>query len=294
MVKDLQGTVDFISGWIKEQAEGAHAKSLIVGISGGVDSALVAALCAKTGMLTVGVQMPCHSSPNSLARGQEVINAFKLQNFHTVNLEKAFDCIREQVANFWASGDLTLNDPKPTQEAVERFQGAEATGALRSCLRAPTLDFVGKIYQGIIVGTGNRDEDEVTRYFQKRGDGCVDISPIAKLHKSEVYELSKFLGVPQSVLDAKPSADLWGPDSGQEDEKQLGLTYDEIEWGIRYAEEQVDGTRYEHFAIASVSSVAERQASVLVKLAHMERSSRHKENPNLPVCNVRAYLNLVE
>jgi NAD+ synthase len=146
---------------------------------------------------------------------------------------------------------------------------------------------VGKVYNGLIVGTGNRDEDEVTRYFQKRGDGCVDISPIAQLHKSEVYQLSEYLGVPQSILDATPTADLWGPDSGQTDEGQLGLTYKEVEWGIRQAEAS-GGTRQEHFYAAALLNYSDREKQVLTTLGVMEETSRHKENPSLPVCPIRS------
>lgn len=277
MIKNLKGTADHISNWIKERAQASGAKTLVLGISGGVDSALVAALCARTGMPVIGVMMPCHSSPNSLERGKEVIEKFNLVS-HKVELNAAFEAIASQIPRL----------PADTKAAH---------GALRSCLRAPTLDFVGKLYDGIIVGTGNRDEDEVTRYFQKRGDGCVDISPIAKLHKSEVYALSEYLGVPDSVLKATPSADLWGPDAGQEDEKQLGMTYKEVEWGIRAAESH-GGTRGEHFRKAllnAIDDLGSRGKHILETLAGMEEASRHKENPALPVCDVReAQLGLVQ
>jgi NAD+ synthase len=156
---------------------------------------------------------------------------------------------------------------------------------------------VAKLTKGLIVGTGNRDEDEMTRYFQKRGDGAVDISPIAKLHKSEVYQLLKFLECPQSILDATPSADLWGPGSGQADEVELGMTYQEVEWGVRelmdkpYSAalrhaidetfkgdekaEEFDkswGTLYEEFE----GRYDERQREVLSQLHEMEVNSLHK------------------
>lgn len=273
MIKDLEKTVTYISKWIADHAITAGAKTLVVGISGGVDSAVVAGICKRTGIQTIGVRMPCHSSASSLSRGQEVIDTFGLTG-HTVDLEGAFDTIIRQLP-------LTAVD-----ERVSR-------GSLRSCLRAPTLDFVGKIYEGLIVGTGNRDEDEVTRYYQKRGDGCVDISPIARLHKSEIYQLAEYLSVPRSVIDAVPSADLWGPDSGQTDESQLQMSYKEVEWGIRQAELH-GGTfgcvRKGHFdaALHSDAVWSDREVSVLSKLGRMEEVSRHKENPGLPVCDVRA------
>jgi len=291
MIKDLAGTAQYIADWIKERARIAHATTLVVGVSGGVDSALVIALCKQTGVHTVGVMMPCHSSSHSLDRGKELLEKFWVPS-HTVVLDEAHRTIAGQIC-----GEIPA-DHSLGLSAISR----EAQGALRSCLRAPTLDYVGKVYNGIIVGTGNRDEDEVTRYFQKRGDGCVDISPIAGLHKSEVYQLAKFLGVPSSILDATPTADLWGPDSGQTDEGQLGITYPEVEWGIRLAD-KFGGTRKEHFYSALDNAgyndatgpdLTDRQFHVLKTLGQMEAASRHKENPGLPVCPIRTQTQLVE
>lgn len=280
-IRSKKKLANYISNWIKEQAKEAGATSLVVGISGGVDSALVAALCARTGMRTVGVRMPCQSSPSSLSRADEVIKKFNLKGA-TVDLAKSFSSISSQLDELRADSTTPLNS---------------SDGALRSCLRAPTLDYVSKLTNGIIIGTGNRDEDEVTRYFQKRGDGCVDISPIAKLHKSEVYELSAYLGVPKSVLLAVPTADLWGPDSGQEDEKELGLTYAEVERGIRLGQEknrsfyhgcsyQVDLPRSNvksyDFLEAAKNTNNIKDIELLTKLAIMELKSRHKTD--LPVC----------
>lgn len=280
MIKKPEEAVLKTVAWIKERASEAKARSLVVGISGGVDSALVGGLCARTGLPAVGVLMPCHSSPSSIKLGEAVIETFKLGRQY-VDLADAFDSISTQVA---------------TREAPDR----KTTGSLRSCLRAPTLDYVAKIHGGIVVGTGNRDEDEVTRYFHKRGDGAVDISPIAKYHKSEVYELARFLGVPAAVLNAVPSADLWGPDSGQADESELGITYPEIEWAMREAQVHGGGQLYGDVDAAKLRSaldrrraqLTERQRAVLETLAAMEQASRHKATPNIPVFDARRILEL--
>jgi NAD+ synthetase len=236
--------------------------------------------------------MPCHSSPASIARAEEVIKQFGLKR-HFVDLAAAHDTIVSQVT------------PDIKKEEVTSRDRNWVYGALRSCLRAPTLDFVSKAYEGIIVGTGNRDEDEVTRYFQKRGDGCVDISPIAKFHKSEIYQLAQGLGVPVSVVTAVPSADLWGPDAGQEDEKELGIAYQEVEWAMQFAQ------KYSSIPLTTTGGVTAfqlrdalqmarkigvevsvRQAHVLTTLAHLEEISRHKANPALPVFDARVELSL--
>lgn len=285
MIDDIEKAVRDTSDWILHQANKACVESLVLGVSGGVDSAVVAGLAASTGMPVYGVIMPCHSSPDSISRAEEVIAKFGIRKY-LVNLELAWDSISEQI------------DPN--------HQNKMSHGALRSCLRAPTLDYVSKIHSGIIVGTGNRDEDEVTRYYQKRGDGCVDISPIAKYHKSEIYQLAHALEVPESVIRARPSADLWGPDSGQEDEKELQMTYAEIEWGMQFA------ARYSSIPLAvtggNVTAVqikdaflqskshgavlTARQKIVLERLLAMENTSRHKANPSLPVFQARTELNL--
>lgn len=281
MIVNVEGLVQYVQNFIAMQARAANAESLVVGVSGGVDSAVVYALAAGTGLPVHGVVMPCDSTPSAMERAYEVLDTFG-GNRTRVNLEDAFDSIKEQAFEFRTAG---IEIPASNQAAAE--------SALRSCLRAPTLDYVSKLYNGIIVGTGNRDEDEVTRYFQKRGDGAVDISPIAKLHKSEVYELARHLGVPESVINAVPSADLLGQDSGQEDEASLGMTYDEIEKATRIVEQLFDGrTQGEAFLEAvkimkKLETKNDRLIEVFTKLGHMEKNSRHKENPNLPVCNVR-------
>lgn len=283
MIKDCGKVADAIGGWIKEQVDGARARTAVVGLSGGADSALVA-LLALRGLgpeRVVVVKMPCHSSKSSVARADELIEAFKLWNVQ-VDLGVAFASIKT-----------------PVEAQILNVQGEKnaCEGALRSCLRAPTLDFVAKLTNGLVVGTGNRDEDEMTRYFQKRGDGAVDISPIAKLHKSEVYQLLRFLDCPKSIIEATPTADLWGPDSGQEDEKELGLTYTEVEWGIKVlldlnmrgdlmvAREVLSGFK-DPRTVKLESLFNERQQHVLKTLDRMERASRHKAALP-PVCDVR-------
>lgn len=295
MINNVPEAAIATSEWILKQAKKSNAQSLVLGISGGVDSAVVAGLCVRTGIETIGVIMPCHSSQSSIDRAEEVIKTFNLRR-HFVDLAAAHASIKAQVG---AGLDQEEFD-SPSSKLV-----FSSDSAMRSCLRAPTLDYVSKWYGGIIVGTGNRDEDEVTRYFQKRGDGAVDISPIAKFHKSEIYQLASHLGVPNSVIAATPSADLWGPDSGQADEKELGITYPEIEWAMQFSQKY---SKIPLFATGGVSavhfldalnmagklgvSVSERQREVLFRLTKMEESSRHKANPNLPVFDARTELGL--
>lgn len=317
-ILDAKKTADHISNWIKDYANTAGVKTLVLGLSGGVDSALVALLCKRTGKKVLCVNMPCHSSDSAYLRANSFAQEYGLEMVK-IDLSAAHESIYGQAEE---NGYTTSN--------------RVAVGGLRSCLRAPTLSYFANATHGLIVGTGNRSEDNITRYFQKYGDGCVDISPISDLFKSEVYELFAFLssemaplvetksigrfrgqlnvsGMPDSalsILDAKPTADLWGPDAGQEDEKELGITYDEIEWadredmrtrsssllltpttkerkGIIFSEK--DPTKHSEFY-----QYTGRQQQVIARLNQLEKISRHKFNASLPSCKVRDVEGLVK
>lgn len=288
MIKDYTATADYICKWIKSYAVGAKASKLVLGLSGGIDSALCAQLIKRAGFPVVCVNMPCHSSSSAYNRAKAFADELSLE-FLKVDLSDAHAVIADQL----------------TSQATYDWTSKGAAGGLRSCLRAPTLSFVAHATNGIIVGTGNRSEDRITRYFQKFGDGCVDFCPIADLWKSEVYALFKFLAeenvgtmgpAAQAIYDAKPSADLWGADSGQEDEKELGISYDEIEWADREDVKTSIIFRNEKPENLTLTwnTYTDRQKEVITKLHHMEKISRHKLNPNLPVCFVHGGFNGAE
>ena len=296
MIKDFTKTADFIANWIKNYTLKAGAKTLVLGLSGGIDSALCALLIQRAGIPLVCVNLPCHSSPSAYNRAKAFADEIGVKLLK-VDLSVAHGDITDQLAG----------------QASHDWDSKGSAGGLRSCLRAPTLSFLAHATNGLIVGTGNRSEDRITRYFQKFGDGCVDFSPIADLFKSEVRSLFKFLAEEDGTLedmmpgakaiyDAKPSADLWGADSGQEDEKELGISYDEIEWadrqdvatqytieGIAGHDQEVPGIIFrEDSPTISLrwESYTPRQQEVILKLNRMEKTSRHKSNPNMPVCVV--------
>lgn len=288
MIKDHVALTKYITEWMIAYAASAHVDTLVLGLSGGIDSALCALLAKKTGLRLVCVSMPCHSSSSAYDRAKSFADENGIELLK-VDLSAAHESISAQVTN---------------QAEYYDWTSKGAAGGLRSCLRAPTLSFTAHATGGIIIGTGNRSEDRITRYFQKFGDGCVDFCPIADLWKSEVYDLFKFLAEEatgtmgpgsKAIYDAKPTADLWGADSGQEDEKELGITYDEIEWADR---EDVKTPLIFRETPPNVETkfaqYTERQQEVLMKLWKMEKVSRHKYNPNLPVCEVHGKVNSVE
>lgn len=278
MIRDCSFVTDQIIRWLRGQAASAGAKTGVVGVSGGIDSAVVAALLVRAFPEALGVIMPCRSSASSTERGLEVCKALGIQHI-VVDLDRAHDLIRSQIVTGLSNLIQSQVVPSRTDD-----------GALRSCLRAPVLDYAAKLVDGIIVGTGNRDEDGLVRYFQKRGDGAVDVSPIADLHKSEVYQLAYFLELPKSVLDAVPSADLWGPDVVQIDEDELGISYSEIEWADQ--EDRLRGIltgRNEHTSVLELATCygyTSRDLGVIDRVRYLERSSRHKASPP-PVFELR-------
>lgn len=308
MITNLPGLTAYLEGVLRKYRADSRTQNAVVGLSGGIDSAVVFALCCRAfrhsdgdikrtdGGTTIGVMMPCHSSEASLTRANEIVKSQLALGYVCRGFEVPLETAFHSIANAVAVG------------ANERLQGdAKAcTGALRSCLRAPVLDYVSKSYNSLVYGTGNRDEDEIFRYYQKRGDGAVDNNIIVGLHKAEVRQLAAHLGLPQSVLDAVPTADLWGADASQTDEGELGLTYDEIEWVTRTAdthqilelrgsfEPDEDGyiSRWEDsgtpciplepaiaFRKQYADKFSDRQFEIIEKAFSMEKSSRHKASP---------------
>jgi len=262
---NVEHVEQFLLAWLNfERKVGEREKNAVVGISGGIDSAVVFMLCAQV-MPTTGVIMPCHSSPQSISRAQELIEAARMKGLQVedpvrIDLEDAFHSIVSQTKLNYGADKM-------------------AKASLRSCLRAPTLDYIAKLENALIFGTGNRDEDEVFRYYQKRGDGCVDNNVLSCLHKSEVRLLAAHLGVPQSILDAVPSADLWGGEEEQTDEGELGITYDEIEWVTKFMNDAPPQGR----SMSDVVSMTPRQFEVLKKAIAAEIATRHKaQTPRCP------------
>ncbi len=204
--------VEFISNWIKSYAEGmpSKAQSLVIGISGGIDSSVSSTLSAMTGLRTIVLTMPIKQIENqhdlSLKHQNWLVKNFKNVEAHTISLDKLFETF-----------SITLN----------RFDNEHGFANSRARLRMTTLYQVAAANKGIVVGTGNKVEDFGVGFYTKYGDGGVDISPIADCNKTEVWELGKELGILKEIIDAPPTDGLW--DDGRTDEGQLGFSYDELE-----------------------------------------------------------------
>ena len=204
--------VKYISNWIKTYVDKmpSKAQSLVIGISGGIDSSVSSTLSAMTGLKTIVLSMPIKQKENqhdlSLKHQEWLIKNFKNVEAHTISLDKLFQ-----------SFSSTLN----------KFDNEHGFANSRARLRMTTLYQVAAANKGIVVGTGNKVEDFGVGFYTKYGDGGVDISPIADCNKSEVWELGKELGILKEIIDAPPTDGLW--DDGRTDEGQLGFKYSDLE-----------------------------------------------------------------
>ena len=202
----------FISNWIKNYAEKmpSKAQSLIIGISGGIDSSVSSTLSAMTGIKTIVLSMPIKQKSSqhdlSLKHQEWLVKNFDNVEAHTLNLDKLFETFESTLSNF--DSELGMANS-------------------RARIRMTTLYQVAAANKGIVVGTGNKVEDFGVGFYTKYGDGGVDISPIADCNKSEVWEIGKSINILQEIIEAAPTDGLW--DDGRTDEGQLGLKYEELE-----------------------------------------------------------------
>ncbi|MDB4231545.1 NAD(+) synthase [Candidatus Pelagibacter sp.] len=202
----------FISNWIKNYVEKmpSRAQSLIIGISGGIDSSVSSTLSAMTGIKTIVLSMPIKQKSSqhdlSLKHQEWLVKNFDNVEAHTLNLDKLFEIFEGTLSNF--DSELGMANS-------------------RARIRMTTLYQVAAANKGIVVGTGNKVEDFGVGFYTKYGDGGVDISPIADCNKSEVWEIGKSINILQEIIEAAPTDGLW--DDGRTDEGQLGLKYEELE-----------------------------------------------------------------
>ena len=204
--------IDYISDWIKEYATSLSFQpvSLVIGVSGGIDSAVTSALCAKTGFKTIAISMPIKQNLNQ--------HDLSLKHLHW--LKSNFDNVETKIIELdkvFESFENTMQD----------FNNSLAFANSRSRLRMVTLYQIAQANRGIVVGTGNKVEDFGVGFYTKYGDGGVDISPIADCKKTDVWNIGKSLGVIDEIIEAAPTDGLW--DDSRNDESQLGLSYEEIE-----------------------------------------------------------------
>ncbi len=240
---------DEITAWLGDYARDNGISTLVIGVSGGIDSAVTSTLSARTGLRTLVLNMPIHQAPEQ----------YELSKRHIAWLEENFDNVEGRLVGLTGTFDAFV------AEIVDEDLSPLALANSRARLRMTTLYAVAGSTDGIVVGTGNKVEDFGVGFFTKYGDGGVDISPIADLMKSEVFALGAALGVLQEIQDAAPTDGLW--DDGRTDEDQIGATYDELEWAMV------------HEAGESSGELTDRQRTVLAIYRGFNTANAHKMNP---------------
>jgi NAD+ synthase len=195
--------------WIRDKTLAAGGKGVVLGLSGGLDSSVVAVLCQRAfPQNTLAVLMPCYNNKENIEHARLVAEKFSLPT-KTVVLDSVFDALLKLLPN----------------DKIDAGASRLAQGNLKARLRMLTLYYFANRLKYLVVGAANRDELAVG-YFTKYGDGGVDIQPLGSLLKGELKELARFLGVPEAIINKPPSADLW---QGQTDEAELGLSYEELD-----------------------------------------------------------------
>lgn len=251
--------VEYVVSWLKDYAEKSHVNGFVIGISGGIDSAVTSALCAKTGFPVLCLEMPIHQAKNQITRALNHIKWLQ-KNFENVstkhvNLTPVFDSL---IAAF----------PKPEDEEQLLMSLANT----RARLRMTTLYYFAGLNGYLVAGTGNKVEDFGIGFFTKYGDGGVDISPIADLMKSEVYEIAKYLGIQDAIIKAAPTDGLWGDDKTDED--QIGASYDELEWAMN---QLLLGKK--------ITDFSDREKEVFAIFMKRNSANKHKMVP-IPICEI--------
>lgn len=253
-------TSDYIVKWLASYCESAGQKGFVVGVSGGIDSALTSMLCALSGLPVWCMEMPIHQKEDQVTRAKQHIQWLRSKypnaSYISTSLTEVFDQMKS----------ILPRDDNASKASIEL-----ALANTRSRLRMTTLYYVAGIKNALVVGTGNKVEDFGIGFFTKYGDGGVDVSPIADLTKTEVFRMAKALGVHESILEAPPTDGLWEDD--RTDEKQIGATYAELEQAMRFIENPTQGE----------GELTPRQREVLGIYRGFHSRNAHKMRP-IPVC----------
>ena len=229
----MSNRTDSIVEWLRQRLARAGARGFVVGLSGGIDSAVVARLCQSAAPANViGVLMPCHSDPQDEQDARAVADHFQIPTVR-VDLAPAYDVLVEDLAE--AARHAPADQIAAAARGSDDIKARVPMANVKPRLRMTTLYFLANTLNYVVAGTGNRSELAIG-YFTKYGDGGVDLLPIAELLKSDVREAAKALGVPDTIIDKAPSAGLW---FGQTDESEMGFSYADLEKYLKNGAEGV-------------------------------------------------------
>ena len=252
---NAEKVIQYIVEWLDSYCEQSGLKGFVVGVSGGIDSAITSTLCARTGRKVHPLNMPIYQDKNQLSRSSR----------HIAWLEERFSNVE----------GIRIDLTSPFQALEKTFprniQDGLTMANTRSRLRMVTLYAFATHHRMLVAGTGNKVEDFGVGFYTKYGDGGVDISPIAGLMKSEVYALGSSLGIIEDIRKAAPTDGLW--EDNRTDESQIGATYAELEWAMQHLNEPVDET------------LTPRQQEILSIYRKFHEANRHKMDP-IPVLEI--------
>jgi NAD+ synthase len=248
-----------IVGWLKQYAQESKMDGFVIGVSGGVDSAVTSTLCAMTGLKTLCVEMPIHQAKGQVTRAQEHIAGLKKQftgvTSTQVDLTELFEGFKTQVPKINNSDTLEVS-----------------LANTRARLRMTTLYYFAGLHKYLVAGTGNKVEDFGVGFYTKYGDGGVDLSPIADLLKSQVYAIAKHIKVSPQILEAAPTDGLFG--DSRTDQDQIGASYDELEWAMKMQELGKTDSEFNT-----------REKEVFKIYTRLNKANKHKMNP-IPICEI--------
>lgn len=251
-----RAVTDHIVRWLSDYAQRSGMRGFVVGISGGVDSAVTSTLTAMTARPVITASMPIHQNPDQVDRGQQ----------HIGWLEARYDNVSPVAVDLSGVFDQLIAVLPGADETEPRKRSLVNT---RARLRMATLYYFAGLNRAFVVGTGNKVEDFGIGFFTKYGDGGVDLSPIADLNKSEVYSLGESLGIHRDILTAPPTDGLW--DDDRTDEEQIGASYPELEWAMEFS--------------GNEDALDARHREVLELYRHLRAANLHKMRP-IPVCKI--------
>lgn len=251
--------VDHIVKWLKDYVKDAGMKGFVIGVSGGIDSAVTSTLCAMTGFPLLCLEMPIHQAESQVSRAMNHIKwlqtKFNAVTMTEVNLTPVFDCLIDALPN--------------VENEEDRFMSLANT---RARLRMTSLYYFAALDKLLVAGTGNKVEDFGIGFYTKYGDGGVDVSPIADLLKTEVYAIAKYLNINKEIIDAPPTDGLWGDD--RTDEDQIGASYPELEWAMAMDDKG-----------KTESDFHGREKDVFKIYKRFNTSNKHKMVP-IPICEI--------
>ena len=269
-IKDYAELEERIVTWIRDYAESNGISALVCGVSGGIDSAVVSTLCARTGLPTFVLTMPLMSKLEntvlSTAHATELREQYENVTMQNVELSSVYDKFLQSV-DWWTDAHGGERGTYTTNKL--------ANANTKSRLRMVTLYQIAGTIGGIVVGTGNKVEDYGVGFYTKYGDGGVDIAPIADLYKSEVWELGRHLGVDQRIIDAAPTDGLWV--DSRTDETQIGASYEDLEWVM---ESQIFDHEREPESVTMWKGVelTPQQQNAIKQYGKFHRQNKHKMN----------------